>query len=96
MPTNQVHQVRIDEVPIEDCDDDDNPFVGPYRVFPGRLSVCRTFGDAEAKIPSLGGIEGCVTCMPEVISEPNASQTFDYIIIGSDGIYDKLKNDQIN
>jgi len=23
--------------------------IGPVRVFPGRLSVCRTFGDYEAK-----------------------------------------------
>lgn len=96
VPTNQVHQVRIEEPPIDDSDDDENPFVGPYRVFPGRLSVCRTFGDAEAKIAQLGGIMDCVTCQPEITSEPNASQTYDYIIIGSDGIYDKLKNDQIN
>lgn len=93
VPTNQVHQVKIEDPPYEDSDDDENPFVGPYRVFPGRLSVCRTFGDAEAKIASLGGINDCVTCQPELMSEPNASQTYDYIIIGSDGIYDKLKND---
>lgn len=29
--------------------------LGPYRVFPGRLSVSRTVGDAEGKIPILGG-----------------------------------------
>jgi hypothetical protein len=28
---------------------------GPLRVLPGRLSVARTFGDPEAKIPALGG-----------------------------------------
>lgn len=50
MPTNQVHQVRIESPPDDESDDEENPFVGPYRVFPGRLSVCRTFGDAEAKI----------------------------------------------
>jgi len=27
----------------------ENPLIGPFRVFPGRLSVCRTFGDLEAK-----------------------------------------------
>jgi protein phosphatase 2C family protein 2/3 len=83
----------MEEPPIEDSDDEDNPFVGPYRVFPGRLSVCRTFGDAEAKIPSLGGIKDCVSCIPDMVTIPNASSTLDYIIIGSDGIYDKLKND---
>ena len=85
--------MRINEPPIEDSEEEDNPFVGPYRVFPGRLSVCRTFGDAESKIPQVGGIENCVTCLPEIITEPNVSLTYDYIIIGSDGIFDKLKND---
>jgi len=28
---------------------------GPLRVFPGRLSVARTFGDIEAKRPRFGG-----------------------------------------
>lgn len=31
--------------------------------------------------------------MPDIVIEHNASQIFDYIIIGSDGIYDKMKND---
>ena len=30
----------------------DHQFImGPHRVFPGRLSVTRTFGDIEAKLP---------------------------------------------
>ena len=29
--------------------------VGPIRVLPGRLSVCRTFGDPEAKLAFRGG-----------------------------------------
>jgi len=28
----------------------ENVILGPYRVLPGRLSVSRTFGDAEAKL----------------------------------------------
>ena len=28
-----------------------NFILGPHRVFPGRLSVTRTFGDIEAKLP---------------------------------------------
>ncbi len=28
---------------------------GPLRVFPGRLSVARTFGDIEAKLSRFGG-----------------------------------------
>jgi serine/threonine protein phosphatase PrpC len=96
VPTAQVEQVRIPEPPEEDSDEGENPFVGPYRVNPGRLSVCRTFGDCEAKSASLGGIPGCVSSEPEIIFEPNGAQSLDYILIGSDGIFDKLKNEQIN
>ena len=79
--------------PPEDSDDEENPFVGPYRVFPGRLSVCRTFGDCEAKVTFLGGTKGVVTCEPEIIHEHEGVHNLDYILIGSDGIFDKLKND---
>jgi protein phosphatase PTC2/3 len=77
----------------EDSDDEDNPFVGPYRVFPGRLSVCRTFGDCEAKVGYLGGTKGVVVCEPEVYHEVNGVDKMDYALIASDGIFDKLSND---
>lgn len=41
---------------------------GPLRVFPGRLSVARTFGDIEAKHPRFGGNPNVVTCEPEIKS----------------------------
>jgi protein phosphatase 2C family protein 2/3 len=97
MPTTQTQQVKQDQCPPdEDSDDDDNPFVGPYRVFPGRLSVCRTFGDCEAKVGFLGGCKGVVTCEPEIIYEKNGVHSLDYVLIGSDGIFDKLNNDTVN
>lgn len=97
MPTTQTQQVKQEQCPPpEDSDDEDNPFVGPYRVFPGRLSVCRTFGDCEAKISYLGGTKGVVTCEPEIVHEIDGVHSHDYVMIGSDGIFDKLKNDQIN
>jgi serine/threonine protein phosphatase PrpC len=34
--------------------------------------------------------------VPEIVHEPNGAHSLDYILIGSDGIFDKLKNDQIN
>ena len=96
-PTTQTQQVRQTEVPeSEDSDDEENPFVGPYRCFPGRLSVCRTFGDCEAKLEHLGGIKGVVTCEPEIIHDADGVDSLDYVLIGSDGIFDKIKNDQIN
>ena len=58
--------------------------------------MCRTFGDCEAKFSSVGGIPGCVTCKPDIFFEPNGTQTLDYILIGSDGIFDKMRNDYIN
>lgn len=65
-------------------------------MFPGRLSVCRTFGDCEAKLEYLGGMKGVVTCEPENTHEVGGSNYLDYVLIGSDGVFDKLKNDQIN
>ena len=97
LPTTQTQQVRQDVCPEpEDSDDEENPFVGPYRVFPGRLSVCRTFGDCEAKLAHLGGVQGVVTCEPETTHEVDGVNCLDYVLIGSDGIFDKLKNDTIN
>lgn len=42
--------------------------VGPLRVLPGRLSVSRTFGDAEAKLPQFGGNPRVVVASPEITS----------------------------
>jgi protein phosphatase 2C family protein 2/3 len=79
-----------------DSEDEANPYIGPYRVFPGRLSVCRTFGDCEAKIQALGGMESVVTCEPDIVYEKNGVNKYDWIMIGSDGIFDKLRNEKIN
>ena len=44
----------------------------------------------------LGGIQGVVTCDPEVTYEQDGVNSLDYVLIGSDGVFDKLKNDTIN
>lgn len=77
-------------------DESNNPFIGPYRVAPGRLSVSRTFGDLEAKHSDLGGMSGIVVCTPDVEVLRNISNTVDYVVIGSDGIFDKIRNSEIN
>ena len=41
--------------------------VGPIRVIPGRLSVSRTFGDAEAKLSFKGGNMKVVIAQPEIV-----------------------------
>lgn len=58
--------------------------------------MCRTFGDCEAKLLHLGGMANVVTCEPDVVHVEDGVNYLDYILIGSDGIFDKLKNDQIN
>ena len=65
-----------------------------FRVLPGRLSVSRTFGDAHAKLVKHGGKEGVVIADPDVI-KLNIEPNHDFIIIGSDGLFDKLTNEEI-
>ena len=62
---------------------EENPNViyGPYRVFPGRLSVSRTFGDIEAKREKYGGNPNVVIATPE-IKEFEINEKMDFIILG--------------
>ena len=74
----------------------DNPLIGPYRVFPGRLSVCRTFGDLEAKQPQLGGNQNVVICDSENNFQKDGCKKLDYVLTCSDGIFDKLSTQQVH
>ncbi len=67
--------------------------VGPLRVLPGRLSVSRTFGDAEAKIEKFGGNSRVVIATPE-IKQFKISGEHDFVVLGCDGIFDKLSNEE--
>jgi len=67
---------------------------GPFRIFPGRLSVSRSFGDAEAKIQNLGGNPNVLISIPEIKSFRIKKET-DFILIGCDGIFDKLSNSDV-
>ena len=66
--------------------------LGPHRVFPGRLSVCRTFGDIEAKLLKLDGNPKVVIADPDVVAFKIDRDHHDFIVIGCDGIFDKLEN----
>ena len=48
--------------------------VPPVRVFPGKLSVSRAFGDWEAKDPFSGGNPKVIICEPEVLKIPLSDQ----------------------
>ena len=66
--------------------------IGPIRVLPGRLSVSRTFGDPEAKYEFRGGNPNVVVCKPD-IEAFKITKDHDFIILGCDGIFDKLSNE---
>ena len=68
--------------------------VGPIRVLPGRLSVCRTFGDPEAKLEYRNGNPNVVKALPD-IKTFQISKQHDFIALASDGIFDKLTDDDI-
>ena len=66
----------------------------PWRVLPGRLSVSRTFGDIEAKSEKFGGNKNVVATLPD-ITEIDLNEEFNLIVIGCDGIFDVLSNEEI-
>ena len=66
----------------------------PWRVLPGRLSVSRTFGDIEAKNEKYGGKKGVIIPMPD-ITEIELNNEFDFMVIGCDGIFDVLSNEDL-
>ena len=67
---------------------------GPHRVFPGRLSVSRTFGDIEAKRVKYGGNPKVVIANPDIKCF-KIEENYDFIVLGCDGIFDKLENTQV-
>jgi len=68
--------------------------LGPHRVFPGRLSVSRTFGDIEAKRTKYQGNPKVVIATPDIKCF-KIEDNYDYIVLGCDGIFDKLTNTQV-
>ena len=66
----------------------------PWRVLPGRLSVSRTFGDVEAKNEKFGGNKNVIVALPD-ITEIELNEEFNLIVLGCDGIFDVLSNEEI-
>ena len=67
--------------------------LGPVRVLPGRLSVSRTFGDCMAKMEKYGGNPNVIIPDPEIFVTP-IDHELDFILIGSDGIFDKISTEE--
>ena len=72
----------------------ETPVFGPFRVFPGRLSVSRTFGDIEAKRQKYGGNPRVVIAKPD-IKQFKIEDNYDFMVLGCDGVFDKLTNLQV-
>ena len=58
--------------------------------------MTRTFGDIEAKHNEFGGKEGIVVSEPDITEIKNGGEDIDFILIGSDGVFDKLTNESIS
>lgn len=65
--------------------------MGPERIFPGRLSVSRSFGDIEAKLVEFGGNPQVLIATPE-IKAFRIKKEYDFIALGCDGIFDRINN----
>lgn len=61
--------------------DKNESIVGPLRVKPGKLSVSRTIGDIEAKLPQFKGNPNVIIGVPE-IKYFELNDTYDFILIG--------------
>lgn len=61
------------------------------RVYPGRLSVSRSFGDVEAKLEKFGGNPNVLIATPE-IKAFKIKKEQDFVLLGCDGIFDRLSN----
>ena len=66
----------------------------PWRVLPGSLSVSRAFGDIESKNIKFGGKKDVIIAIPDII-EFDLTDDYNFIVIGSDGIFDVLSNSEI-
>jgi len=69
--------------------------LGPHRVYPGRLSVSRSFGDIEAKLPEYGGNFEVISAEPE-IRQFEITKEMDWMVLACDGIFDKCTSTEVN
>jgi len=67
---------------------------GPHRILPGGLAISRAFGDIEAKIPKFGGNSNVLIAKPE-ITIFKINKAVDFIVLGSDGIFDVMSNEEV-
>ena len=65
-----------------------------FRVYPSDLAVMRTIGDIRAKKKEFGGNPGTIINIPDIfVLDINSND--DFIVMGCDGIFDDLSNQEI-
>ena len=57
--------------------------------------MSRTFGDIEAKHPACSGNDKVVICDPDIVSFKVQHDEHDFIVIGCDGIFDKMDSKDV-
>lgn len=90
----KIYQTEYKNSLFEQGEAQSNLLIGPLRVFPGKLSVSRTIGDIEAKSEKYGGNPNVIISTPD-IKYFDITDNFDFILIGCDGVFEKMKNKQI-
>lgn len=92
---SQIQTLSLENDPVTGEEFEKEEIVnGPYRVFPGRLSVCRTFGDFEAKMTKYGGNPGVVVVDPDIFEVKVDSNT-DFMLLGCDGVFDRFTTEEL-
>ena len=87
-------QVYQSQTPINN-NNTDQLLIGPFRVFPGRLSVSRTIGDVEAKNVNFGGNPNVIIAEPDIYCYDLNKINIDFFIMGCDGIFDQMSNEEV-
>ena len=87
-------RLKVNGVKIK-VNEKDAPGVNfPFRVYPGNLSVARSFGDLSSKEPLIGGLKGTIISKP-CVNKFQINEKSDFLLLGCDGIFDTLSNDDI-
>ena len=75
--------------------DNGNFHKGTYRINPGHLSVSRSFGDIDIKEETFGGIKGILMATPELFKVNIIKDSIDYMLIGCNGIFNRIHDEEI-
>lgn len=65
-----------------------------FREYPSNLAVMRTMGDVKVKKKEFGGKPGTIINTPEIFLYDLTSAD-DFLVLGCDGIYDDLSNQEV-